>query len=313
MAAFAKKAGALAVTLFLVSLVTFLAFNLLPGDPATAMLGTQATPAQLHALRAQLGLNEPLPQRYLQWLSAFVRGDPGVSIRYAMPVSALLADRIPVTLWLTALSCAMILVISLPLGVLSAGRRNRWAEAAVAVADQVTMAIPPFFLGMLLILVFGVIFRLFIPGAYVDYKTDFGGFLGYLILPALAIALPKSGMVVRFLRGSLNDQLHADYVRTARSKGIGGRALLYRHVLKNALIPVLALMGMIVADILAGSIIIEQVFGLPGVGRLLISSVTSRDFPLAQALVVYIALIVVVVNFLVDALFRLIDPRIRLR
>jgi ABC-type dipeptide/oligopeptide/nickel transport system permease component len=313
LAAFAKKAGALAVTLFLVSLVTFLAFNLLPGDPATAMLGTQATPAQLHALRAQLGLNEPLPQRYLQWLSAFVRGDPGVSIRYAMPVSALLADRIPVTLWLTALSCAMILVISLPLGVLSAGRRNRWAEAAVAVADQVTMAIPPFFLGMLLILVFGVIFRLFIPGAYVDYKTDFGGFLGYLILPALAIALPKSGMVVRFLRGSLNDQLHADYVRTARSKGIGGRALLYRHVLKNALIPVLALMGMIVADILAGSIIIEQVFGLPGVGRLLISSVTSRDFPLAQALVVYIALIVVVVNFLVDALFRLIDPRIRLR
>ena len=313
MAAFAKKAGALAVTLFLVSLVTFLAFNLLPGDPATAMLGTQATPAQLHALRAQLGLNEPLPQRYLQWLSAFVRGDPGVSIRYAMPVSALLADRIPVTLWLTALSCAMILVISLPLGVLSAGRRNRWAEAAVAVADQVTMAIPPFFLGMLLILVFGVIFRLFIPGAYVDYKTDFGGFLGYLILPALAIALPKSGMVVRFLRGSLNDQLHADYVRTARSKGIGGRALLYRHVLKNALIPVLALMGMIVADILAGSIIIEQVFGLPGVGRLLISSITSRDFPLAQALVVYIALIVVVVNFLVDVLFRLIDPRIRLR
>lgn len=313
MAAFAKKAGALAVTLFLVSLVTFLAFNLLPGDPATAMLGTQATPAQLHALRVQLGLNEPLPQRYLQWLSAFVRGDPGVSIRYAMPVSALLADRIPVTLWLTALSCAMILVISLPLGVLSAGRRNRWAEAAVAVADQVTMAIPPFFLGMLLILVFGVIFRLFIPGAYVDYKTDFGGFLGYLILPALAIALPKSGMVVRFLRGSLNDQLHADYVRTARSKGIGGRALLYRHVLKNALIPVLALMGMIVADILAGSIIIEQVFGLPGVGRLLISSITSRDFPLAQALVVYIALIVVVVNFLVDVLFRLIDPRIRLR
>lgn len=313
MAAVAKKAGALLVTLFLVSLVTFLAFNLLPGDPATAMLGTQATPAQLHALRAQLGLDEPLAQRYGSWLWAFVRGNPGVSIRYAMPVSALLADRIPVTLWLTALSCAMILVISLPLGVFSAGRRSRFAQALVAVADQVTMAVPPFFLGMLLILVFGVIFRLFVPGAYVDYKTDFGGFIGYLILPALAIALPKSGMVVRFLRGSLVGQLHADYVRTARSKGVSGRALLYGHVLRNALVPVLALMGMIVADILAGSIIIEQVFGLPGVGRLLISSITARDFPLAQALVVYIALIVVVVNFLVDVLFRLVDPRIRLR
>lgn len=307
-----RKAGALIATLILVSLITFLAFNVIPGDPASAMLGTQATPEQLSSLRAQLGLNVPLPLRYLHWLTDFVRGNLGTSVKYSMPVRDLILQRLPVTLWLTLISLILIVVIAVPIGILTSKIKSPVFRALSTAADQIIMAIPPFFLGMLLILIFGVILRIFTPGHYIDYHEDPAGFFGYLILPALAIALPRAAMVIRFLRNSLSEQLKSDYVRTARSKGVDPNALLYRHVLKNALIPVVALFGMIVAEILAGSIIVEQVFGLPGIGRLLISSITSRDFPLIQSMVVCLAFIVVSVNFLTDLAFRVIDPRIRL-
>jgi ABC-type dipeptide/oligopeptide/nickel transport system permease component len=217
----------------------------------------------------------------------------------------------PVTLWLTLLSLILIIVLSLPLGILSAKRRGGVIDKAINFISQISFSIPPFFLGLILILVFGIILRLFIPGAYVSYSDNFGGFIVYLIFPALAIALPKTATVIKFLRASLLEQLKSDYVRTARSKGSSDNRLLYRHVLRNAIIPVTALLGMIIADILAGSIIIEQVFGLPGMGRLLISAISSRDFPLAQSMVVLIAFVVVFVNFLVDISIQLIDRRIK--
>lgn len=311
MSSLLKKLVSLIVTLILVSLLTFLAFNVIPGDPASAMLGTQATSAQLSALRDQLGLNQPLPVRYLSWLTAFAQGNLGSSIKYSMPVSALLTDRVPVTLWLALLALLMTIVIAIPLGILSAKRPGKLVDNVISTLSQFAMAIPPFFLGMLLILLFGVLLRLITPGRYIDYKVDFAGFIGCMILPALAIALPRAAMVARFLRGAMIEQLRADYVRTARSKGMGLNLLLLRHVFKNALIPVIALLSMVVAEILAGSIIIEQVFGLPGIGRLLISAVQFRDFPLAQSMVVILAAVVVVINFLTDLGYRLIDPRLR--
>jgi ABC-type dipeptide/oligopeptide/nickel transport systems, permease components len=296
----------------LVSLVTFAAFNVIPGDPAAIILGTNASPEKVAALRQQLGLDQNLLIRYIHWMENLVRGDLGQSIRFSTPVKDLLVTRIPVTLWLAIFSLLLIAIISIPLGIYSAKKEGGAADAAINVTGQINMAIPSFFLGMLLILIFGIVLKLFAPGDYVDYKQDFGGFLKYLLIPAIAIALPKIAMVVKFLRSEVIRQMSLDYVRTAYSKGNKDNAVLYRHVLKNALIPVITLMGMIVADILANSIIIEQLFALPGIGRLLIVGISARDFPLVQAIVIYMAAIVVIINFLVDLFYRVIDPRIRL-
>lgn len=308
-----RRIATLFVTMFLVSVVTFFAFNVIPGDPAALILGTQASPQQVATLREQMGLNKSLPARYADWIGGFVHGNFGHSIKYSVSVQSLIADRFPVTVWLTVLSMLLIIAVSIPLGVYSAKKHDTLIDKAINTLTMVSMSIPPFFLGILLILIFGIVLRIFTPGQYVDYKQDFAGFLCYLIWPALSIALPKTATVVKFLRNSVIEQLESDYVRTARSKGNSGNVILYRHVLKNALIPVIALLGMIVADVLAGSIITEQVFGLPGIGRLLIASISARDFPLIQTMVVLIALIVVTINFLVDVAFQMIDPRIRVR
>ncbi len=172
------------------------------------------------------------------------------------------------------------------------------------------MAIPSFFLGILVTYLFGMVFKCFVPGGYVSYEKDMGGFLFYLLFPALAIALPKAAMTARFLRGSLLTELRADYVRTARSKGCGERRVMYGHVLRNAMMPVITFLGMIIAEIVAGSIVVEQVFSLPGIGRLLISSISTRDLPVVEILILYITFVVIFVYFLVDILYRVVDPRI---
>jgi peptide/nickel transport system permease protein len=301
------------LTLLLVSVLTFIAFNIVPGDPVRLILGTEATAERVEALRIQLGLDKPFPQRYVDWLGGFIRGNPGNSIKYSVPVGNLIGERLPVTLSLAILSILLIIAASIPLGIYSAKKRYTLIDRVISTVTMINISMPSFFLGVVFIWVFGIILRLFKPGGYVDYRADFAGFLGYLLYPALAIALPNIAVVVKFLRTSVIGQLKSDYVRTAYSKGNRENAVLYRHVLKNALVPVVTLLGMIVAEIFSGSIIVEQVFGLPGIGRLLISSISSRDFPLIETLVIYIAFIVVVVNFLVDVALRLIDPRIRVK
>ncbi len=313
---FGKKIITLIMTLFLVSVAAFLAFQIIPGDVVRSILGTEATPEREAQLREELGLNDPPVVRYVNWMTGVLRGDLGRSYRYSksmnemMPVAELIGDKLPVTLWLAVLSVILIVVVSIPLGVFWAKSRSRAADVCFSVLTQVTMAVPSFFLGILVTYLFGMVFKCFTPGGYVGYRDNFVGFLGYLFFPAVSVALPKIAMTVRFLRNSLLTEMGADYVRTARSKGCTERRVMYGHVLRNALMPVVTFLGMIIAEIVAGSIVVEQVFGLPGVGRLLISSISTRDLPVVEILVLYITAVVIVVYFLVDILYRMIDPRI---
>ena len=313
---FVKKIITLIMTLFVVSVAAFIAFQIIPGDVVTSILGTEATPEREAQLREELGLDQPPVKRYLNWMTDVVKGDLGVSYRYSknmnemMPVEELMGDKLPVTLWLAAVSLVIIIVISIPLGVLWAKSKSHVLDAVLSVITQVTMAIPSFFLGILVTYVFGIILKFFAPGSYVSYKEDFAGFLGYLIFPAISIALPKIAMTARFLRNSMLTEMKSDYVRTAYSKGCTDQTVMYGHVLRNALMPVVTFLGMIIAEIVAGSIVVEQVFGLPGVGRLLISSISTRDFPVVEILILYITFVVIFVYFIVDILYRVIDPRI---
>lgn len=306
-----KKTGTLIITLLIVSFLTFLAFDVIPGDAARSKLGTEATAEQVEALQEEMGLNDPVPVQYARWLGGLVTGDLGESYSYSMPVWELLRDKLPITAALTVMSFLLILVLSVPLGIYTAQREGTWADRIFMVLDQVAMSVPGFFWGILITLLFGLILKWFTPGAYVPVSESFGGFLGYLIAPSVAIALPRCAMGVKMLRSSVLAQLEKDYVRTAYARGNGRRRVMYRHVLKNALLPVLTFWGMTIADIVANSIIIEQVFTIPGMGSLLITSISNRDYPVALGIIVLIAFFVIVVNFLVDILYGRIDPRIR--
>mgnify|MGYP001061957022 CR=1 FL=1 len=309
---FMKKLITLIMTLFLVSVAAFLAFQIIPGDVVTSILGTEATPEREEQLREELGLNKPPVERYLNWVTDVLQGDLGESYRFSrnmnemMPVAELIGDKLPVTLWLAAVSLALIIVIAIPLGVLWARSSSHFLDAVLGVVTQASMAVPSFFLGILVTYLFGILLKFFAPGSYVRYQEDFAGFLKYLLFPALSIAIPKIAMTARFLRNSMLTEMQADYVR----KGCTRQRVMYGHVLRNAMMPVVTFLGMIIAEIVAGSIVIEQVFGLPGIGRLLISSISTRDFPVVEILILYITFVVIFVYFLVDILYRVIDPRI---
>jgi ABC-type dipeptide/oligopeptide/nickel transport system permease component len=308
----AKRLLVSLLTLVLVSLLTFAAFAILPGDPARVMLGYEASEAQVAALRSSLGLDQPLPAQYVLWLTGFLGGDAGTSLKYDLPINEMLVSYIPVTLALAGIAIILTVAIALPVALLAARFAGTWVDRLVSALAAVGISVPGFFLGVLFIWVFGLTLHFFIAGRYVPYADDPGGFFAYLFWPALAIAVPCAGMAAKYLRDSIVQQLEGDYIRTAYSKGnTRGRALRV-HALKNALIPALTMLGMIVADIFAGSIIIESVFSVPGVGRLLLSSITSRDFPMIQTLVMYIAVVVVLANTLVDVAIKTIDTRARL-
>lgn len=305
-----RKLLTMLLTLFAVTLFVFLSFHVISGDPATSMLGTEATPAKVAALKEELGLNDPVLVQYGRWAVHFMTGDMGTSYNYRLPVSDMVADKIPVTLTLTIIAFLLMVAISIPLGIYTARHAGGITDRIIYMMNQVIMAFPPFFSGILITLVFGRIFKLFTPGGYVSYQKDFWGFVGYLFFPALAIALPKAAMAVKLLRSSVIGEAKLDYVRTAYSRGNTTRDVLYRHILKNALIPVVTFLGMALADMIAGSIIIEQVFSIPGLGRILLTSISNRDYPVVMAVIVCIALLVLVVNMAVDLIYGLIDPRI---
>ncbi len=305
-----KKVLSTALTLLVVSICVFLAFSLIPGDPVTKMFGTEATPELIAQYKEKMGLNDPLPVRYVRWAVAFVQGDFGTSYSYRMPVAAMISEKIPITLTLAVLSFLIMVIISIPLGIYIAKHENSFVDHAISIFNQIMMAVPPFFSGILITFVFGVILRVFTPGGFVSYTKDFGAFIKYLILPAIAIALPKSAMATKLLRGSVIEEAAKDYTRTAYSRGNTVNGVLYFHVLKNAMIPVVTFMGMALADMVAGSIVIEQVFGIPGISRILLTSINSRDYPVVQAIIMGIAIMVLVINLLVDIIYRIIDPRI---
>ncbi len=306
-----KKLISLIITLLLVSLLAFLAFQIIPGDPTTKLLGTNATPEKAAELRSELGLDRPVLVRYLEWLGGFVRGEFGTSYTYRRDVGELLADKLPVTALLTVMSFILTVIISIPLGIWTGRTRSKAADHISVILDQILMAVPPFFFGMLACYFFGIVLKWFTPGAYVALSESVPGCLGYLVLPALSLALPRIAMTVRMLRSSIQTELTQDYVYTARSRGLSEWGVLRRHILRNAMIPVVTFLAVSAAEIMTGTIIIEQVFTIPGLGRLLISSIGNRDFPVVQAIVVILATWIIIVYYIADLLNHWMDPRLR--
>ena len=297
--------------LVIVSLITFAIFQIIPGDPVLAKLGLDADEAQVEALRHELGLDRPVYVRYFEWITGAVQGDLGTSIRFDAPVFNLIKGRLGVTASLTLLSLILIVGIGLPVGVFIA-KRESLAALVVSIISQIGMAIPSFFLGILITFLFGLVFRMFVPGRYVSFAENWQAAMWYLFFAALAIAIPRIAVIIRYMRSSILEEKKQDYVRSALAKGGSNNYIMVVHILRNALIPVITVLGMTIADVLGGSLIVEQVFNIPGIGRLLIMGITNRDFPLVQGIVLYIAVIIILINFTVDVVYRVIDPRIKL-
>lgn len=307
-----KKTGILIITLIMISLLAFLAFQIIPGDPITKILGTDYTPERAEALREELGLNGNIFLRYGRWLKGFITGDLGTSYSYFMPVSQVISGKLIVTFSLAILSWIIVTLISIPTGIVMARYQNGPLDRFNVIFNQIFMAIPAFFLGILFVYIFGQILHWFMPGKFIDFSESFGGAIASLILPAIAISIPKIAKVAKLLRASILNEMKNDYVRTAYSRGNSRWAVIKNHVLRNALLPVITYIAMTLSDIVAGSIIVEQVFTLPGLGRLLISSIGNRDYPVAQCIIVIIAFIVVFMNYIADIITQYVDPRVRL-
>lgn len=308
-----KKVSTLIMTLLIISMLSFLAFQVIPGDAALSKLGTGATEQKRQELRREMGLDGPVLERYGRWLVGFLQGDMGESYTYGVPVAGMIKEKLPVTLAIAVMAFLLMLTVSIPLGLLAGKHAGRLPDKILTVVDQLVMAVPGFFMGILITCLFGLILHWFTPGAYVSYQEGWGPFLGYLIFPALSIALPKCAMGIRLLRSSVIGELKQDYVRTAYSRGNSQRQVLFGHVLKNSLLPVLTFWALAIADIVASSVILEQVFTIPGLGTLLVQSIANRDHPVVQAVIVLVAGLVVVINFAVDVLYGIIDPRVEVR
>lgn len=308
-----KKIITLVVTLLLISVVTFVAFAVLPGDAAVVKGGIDASDERIEEIRDEMGLNDPLPQRYISWLAAALKGDFGESFQYSgYSVASLIMGRIPYTLLLGAMSIVLIIIFSVPLGVFAARRKNKIINGIMTVITYISMAVPPFFLGMILTYIFGLILKVFQPGQYISPAESFTDAAAYMIFPAVAIALPKIAMTGKYIKTGIKEQMRSAYVEMLRSRGYSEGRIIYRHVLKNSIIPVITFMGMVITDVLAGSIIVEQVFSIPGMGRLLVTAILNRDYPVAQAAVLYTTALVIIINTLSDILYHAAYPRIRI-
>ena len=309
----AKRLAVGVVTLLVASLVVFAVLEIVPGDPARLMLGMNATPDAVEALREQMGLNQPLAWRYLSWVGGLLTLDFGRSYTYSVPVLELIADRIVVSVPLAALAMLLSIAIAIPVGIFSAERRGHAADAVTMGAAQLGIAIPNFWFALLLIYLFAVWLRLVPAGGFPGWSAGFWPALKALILPAIALALSLAAVLARVTRSAIIDVLGEDYIRTARAKGLPRKVVLWRHALRNAMIPVLTILGLQFAFLLAGTIIIENVFYLPGLGRLVFQAITQRDLIVVQSVVMLLVAVVILVNLLVDLSYALVDPRLRAR
>ena len=299
----------LGLTLWLASLVVFVVLEVLPGDPALLMLGVDARPDTLAALRAQMGLDQPAPVRYLAWVGGLLTGDLGISHTYGVPVAELIRDRLVVTAPLAALAMLVSTAVALPLGLLAASKRNRPADYGVMAFSQLGVAVPNFWFGILLVLWFSVGLGWFEAGGFPGWSAGIGPALKSLTLPAVTLGLTEAAILARVTRSAVLDTLGEDYVRTARAKGLSRGAVMRRHVLRNALIPITTIVGLQFAFLLGGAIVVENVFFLPGLGRLLFQAISQRDLIVVKDAVMVLAAMVVAVNLIVDILYAVIDPR----
>ena len=301
------------VTLVVASVVVFAVLEIVPGDPAQLMLGMNATEDAVAALREQMGLNQPLVLRYLSWARGLLPGDFGRSFTYSVPVIDLVAERAVVSLPLALIALTLSTAIAIPVGIWSASRRGTASDSVVMGASQLGVAIPNFWFALLLVYVFAVGLRLVPAGGFPGWSAGVWPALKSLILPAIALALPQAAILARVARQALLEVLNEDYIRTARAKGLPKRAVLWRHALRNAMIPVLTIMGLQFSFLLAGTIIIENVFYLPGLGRLVFQAITQRDLIVVESLVMLLVTVVILVNLVVDLSYAVVDPRLRAR
>ena len=307
------RLASLLLSLIVASIVIFLVLEVVPGDPAQFMLGLNASPDTLAALREQLGLNAPAWTRYITWVLGMLHGDLGISYTYRTPVTELVLQRLGVSLPLALISLFLTMLIAFPAGILAAARRNSKTDLVVTGITQLGVAVPNFWFAMLLVLVFSVSLRWFTAGGFPGWDHGFWLGLRALTLPAIALALPQASILARVMRSSLLDTLEEDYIRTARAHGLSRSATLWRHAVRNALIPVLTIVGLQFAFLLAGGIIIENVFFLPGLGRLIFQGITQRDLIVVKSVVMLLVFAVILVNFLVDLSYLAVDPRLRRR
>jgi len=306
-----RRVGALAITLLFVSLLVFVVVRVLPGDPALIILGLEANADSVARVRQALGLDQPVPVQYVQWVGRALRGDLGRSIQYDLPVGALILSRLTVTLPLTLLAAGFMIAAAIPLGVFAATRHRRWGDYLTMTLSQLGVAVPGFWAGLLLILLFSVRLGWVQSGGFDGWSEGIGRGLRSLLLPAIALGLFQFAVLARTTRSAVLEVLREEYVKTARAKGVAERRVLFRHALRNALIPVVTVAGVQLGQLLAGSIILESVFYLPGLGRLTLAAISARDLPVVQGVVLFVASMIVTVNAAVDILYGLLDPRIR--
>ena len=309
----ARRVCVLLVTLLVASLVIFVILEILPGDAAVMILGIEAQEDTLAALRAQMGLDRPAPARYLAWIGGLASGTTGISHTYDVPVSRLIGERLAVTVPLALIALFLSTLIAVPLGMFAATRRGRPSDYGVMGFSQLGMAIPNFWFAILSILIFAVALGWFPASGFPGWDAGLGVALWALLLPAVSLALPEAAILARVTRTAVLDTLGADYVRTARAKGLAPRRILWSHVLRNALIPITTITGVQFGYLLGGTVIIEQIFALPGLGRLVLTGIQQREYAVVQSGVLVIAAMFVLVNLAVDLLYSRIDPRVKLQ
>jgi peptide/nickel transport system permease protein len=300
----------LIISLIVASIVIFAVIEVIPGDPAAFMLGINARPDTIAALRTEMGLDQSVVTRYFDWVTGLLRGDFGQSWTYKTPVAELIADRIWVSLPLAIYALALSTLIAFPAGIYAASRRGGAGDVTIMGATQLGVAIPNFWFAMILVLIFAINLRWFSAGGFPGWSDPLQA-IKALTLPAIALALPQAAILARVMRSSLLDMLGEDFIRTARAKGLSARQALWKHAVRNALIPVLTIIGLQFSFLLAGGIIIEQVFFLPGLGRLIFQSISARDLIVVESVVMLLVFTVIMVNFLVDLAYAAVDPRLR--
>lgn len=308
-----RRVTSLLVTLVLASIVVFAMMEIVPGDPAQLMLGLNATEDALQSLREQMGLDQPLPTRYWNWVSGMIGGDFGISYTYNVPVRELIGERLVVSLPLAIIALLLSTAVAIPVGLYAALHRGKVADTASMAVAQIGIAMPNFWFALLLVYVFAVMLKLVPAGGFPGWSEGLWPSLKALVLPAIALALPQAAILARVTRSALIEAMSEDYIRTARAKGLTRSQTLWHHALRNALIPVVTIMGLQFAFLLAGTIIIENVFYLPGLGRLVFQAITQRDLIVVESVVIILVASVITINFLVDITYAWIDPRLRRR
>lgn len=303
------------LTLLLVSIIIFAIFQFIPGDPILSRLGEESDEALEQILRKEFDLDKPVLQRYLSWLNKLLHLDMGKSIKYSTPVNKLIAERLPNTFGLTLLSFIIIIFIGIPLGIIVAkyNKSNSSKGVIFNIITQLGIAIPSFFFAIILILIFSIWLKIVPVASFQPITNGFLPFVKGLILPAIAVSVSAISITVRYVRNSIAEQLNEDYVLLAKNKGVREKQILYRHVLRNAMIPVITILGILFVNIVTGSIVVEAVFSIPGIGSLLTAAIKSKDLPLTQGICVYISFVVIIIFLILDILYKVIDPRIRVK